>query len=156
MTTGDPDYERLLEFRTGLRRFLHWSEEQAAAAGLTAAQHQLLLAIRGHPGSEAPTIGDVAESLLLRHHSTVELVNRAEAAGLVHRARDSTDHRIVRLHLTAVGAQRIRELAAAHTQELARFAGRLRALWAGLEAPPLQNPAGPTPRPDRRGVRRPG
>ncbi|MDQ1492721.1 MAG: hypothetical protein QOJ23_5235 [Actinomycetota bacterium] len=133
MTTGEPDYELLLQFRTGLRRFLHWSEEQAAAAGLTPAQHQLLLAIRGHPGSDAPTIGDVAESLLLRHHSAVELVDRAVAAGLVHRTRDSADHRIVRLHLTPLGAQRISELAAAHTEELARFAGRLRALWAGLD-----------------------
>ena len=70
---------RLLEFRTGLRRFLHWSEEQARAAGLTAAQHQLLLAVRGHDGG--PTIGEVAEQLLLRHHSAVELVDRAERPG---------------------------------------------------------------------------
>jgi DNA-binding MarR family transcriptional regulator len=148
MTASPPDYERLLEFRTGLRRFLRWSEEQAAAAGLTPAQHQLLLAIRGHPGSEAPTIGDVAESLLLRHHSAVELVDRAVAAGLVLRARDTTDHRIVHLQLTALGAQRISELAAAHTEELARFAGRLRALWAGLDdAPTSRSRADPTPRP---------
>src|SRR5512132_3810945 len=55
---GDPDYQRLLEFRTGLRRFLHWSEEQAQAAGsVSPAQHQLLLAIRGHPDARGPTIG---------------------------------------------------------------------------------------------------
>ena len=57
---ADADYRRLLQFRTGLRRFLHWSEEQAERAGLTAAQHQLLLAVRGHDGHQGPTIGDVA------------------------------------------------------------------------------------------------
>src|SRR5919108_2566777 len=58
---GDADYQRLLEFRTGLRRFLHWSEEQAQAAGVSPAQHQLLLAIRGHADARGPTIGDVAD-----------------------------------------------------------------------------------------------
>jgi DNA-binding MarR family transcriptional regulator len=69
-------YERLLRFRTGLRRFLRWSAEQAALAGLTPAQHQLLLAVRGHPEPQGPTIRDVAGYLLLRHHSAVELVDR--------------------------------------------------------------------------------
>src|SRR5919198_3816810 len=81
----DEDYRHLLELRTGLRRFLRWSEEQAQAAGVSPAQHQLLLAIRGHPDPRGPTIGDVAEYLLLRHHSAVGLVNRAQAAGLVER-----------------------------------------------------------------------
>jgi DNA-binding MarR family transcriptional regulator len=128
-----PDYQRLLEFRTGLRRFLRWSEEQAAAAGLTPAQHQLLLAVRGHAGPDGPTIGDVAEHLLLRHHSAVELVDRAEAADLVRRVRDGGDHRIVRLQLTDRGASRIEQLAGLHAEELTRFAGRFRSLWAGLE-----------------------
>ena len=74
------DYRRLLEVRTALRRFLHWSAEQAEAAGLTAAQHQLLLAVRGHPGDEAPTIGEVANHLLLRHHGAVQLVDRADVS----------------------------------------------------------------------------
>ena len=59
--------------------------DQARAAGLTPAQHQLLLAVRGHDGD--PTIGDVAEHLMLRHHSAVELVDRAERAGLLAAAR---------------------------------------------------------------------
>src|SRR5436190_90484 len=94
----DADYRRLLELRDGLRRFQHWSEVQAKDAGLTAAQHQLLLAIRGH--GSAPSVSDVAAHLLLKHHSAVELVDRAERAGLVHRVADPDDQRVVRLALT--------------------------------------------------------
>ena len=75
----------MLAFRVSLRRFQHWSEEQARAAGLTPAQHQLLVAVKGHHGAHAPAVGDLADYLLLRHHSTVELLDRAEAAGLVRR-----------------------------------------------------------------------
>src|SRR2546421_20509 len=81
---SDEDYTGLLEFRDSVRRFLHWSEQLALASGVTPAQHQLLLAIRGHP-SGPPTIGEVAGHLLLRHHSVVGLVDRAEQAGLVER-----------------------------------------------------------------------
>jgi DNA-binding MarR family transcriptional regulator len=76
----DGDFRELLRFRDALRRFQRWSEGEAAAAGLTPAQHQLLLAVRGHDGD--PTIGDVADHLMLRHHSAVELVDRAERAGV--------------------------------------------------------------------------
>ena len=131
---GDPDYQRLLEFRTGLRRFLHWSEEQAQAAGVSPAQHQLLLAIRGHRDSRGPTIGDVAEYLLLRHHSAVELVDRAVTAGLVRRRQDRDDHRVVRLQLTPRGAEKLRRLTAVTLEELARLSPRLRPVWSGLEA----------------------
>src|SRR3954453_8440419 len=106
----DADYERLLAFRDQLRRFVHWSENQAVAAGITPAQYQLLLAIRGH-GSD-PTVGDIAEHLLLRHHSVVGLVDRAEDAGLVTRMIDRDDHRIVRLRLTRDGARHVEALAA--------------------------------------------
>ena len=70
-TPTDEDYRRLLELRTGLRRFLRWSEQHAEAAGLTPAQHQLLLAIRGHRDPRGPTVGDVAGYLMLRPHSAV-------------------------------------------------------------------------------------
>lgn len=117
----DEAYAQLLALRTELRRFLHWSEQQAAAAGLTAAQHQLLLAIRGQPDPRGPTIGEVADHLLLRHHSTVGLVDRADAAGLVVRERDPDDHRVVRLRLTEDGAERLEALSALHLQELERL-----------------------------------
>jgi DNA-binding MarR family transcriptional regulator len=112
------DYERLLEFRTALRRFNHWSELQAKAVGLTHAQHQLLLAVKGHRGTDEPTIGDVADSLLLRHHSAVELVNRAQAGDLIERHRDTSDGRIVRLRLTPKGEDCIQRLTALHISEL--------------------------------------
>jgi DNA-binding MarR family transcriptional regulator len=129
----DDDYRRLLDLRTGLRQFLHWSEEQATAVGITPAHHQLLLAIRGHPRRDPPTIGDVAGALLLRHNSAVGLVDRAVSAGLVDRHIDPVDHRIVRLRLTSLGARRLRQLSGAHLEELRRLAPRMRSLWANLE-----------------------
>jgi DNA-binding MarR family transcriptional regulator len=128
----DADYQKLLELRTGIRRFLHWSEEQALAAGLTAMQHQLLLAIRGHADRRGPTIGELADALLVRHHSAVGLADRAEAAGLVRRRVDADDHRVVRLTLTAQGSRRLGRLSALHLEELDRLRPQLRALWAGL------------------------
>lgn len=130
MHLEDGDYRQLLAFRDGLRRFLRWSEEQAKAAGLTPAQHQLLLAVRGHDGD--PTVGDLAEHLLLRHHSVVGLVDRAEQAGLVRRVVDEDDHRVVRIRLTRSGARRLASLSAAHLEELRRLAPKVEPLWAGL------------------------
>jgi DNA-binding MarR family transcriptional regulator len=115
---SDQTYAQLLGLRTELRRFLRWSERQAAAEGLTGAQHQLLLAIRGHADPRGPTISDVAGHLLLRQNSAVELVDRADAAGLVTRRRDDADHRVVRLSLTGDGAARLERLSAAHLREL--------------------------------------
>lgn len=128
----DDVYRRLLALRTGLRRFQHWSEAQARAAGLTPAQHQLLLAVRGHDDPQGPKVSDVADSLLLRHHSVVGLVDRAEAAGLLRRVRDDNDHRVVRLHLTPSGEDRLAALSALHLEELRRLARQLPDLWEGL------------------------
>jgi DNA-binding MarR family transcriptional regulator len=115
---SDRDFQRLLEFRVALRRFQRWSEDQARAAGLTHVQHQLLVAIRGHRGQGPPTVGDLAEYMLLRPHSTVELVDRAEAAGLVRREPDSVDGRLVRVRLTAKGDRILQELTDAHLVQL--------------------------------------
>ncbi len=117
----DRDYQRLLGFRTELRRFLHWSEEQAESLGITAAQHQLLLAVRGHDDRRGPTVGDVASSLLLRHHSAVGLVDRAAEAGLIRREHDVDDHRSVRLRLTPEGARKLARLSRRHLEELDRL-----------------------------------
>ena len=132
LTRGD--FENLLAFRTSLRRFLHWSRTQAQAAGLTPAQHQLLVAIKGHPSGQQPTIGDLAGYLLLRHHSTVELVDRAVAAGLVERRSDAEDGRVTRVRLTADGEARLSKLAPAHLNELRNLAPVLDQLVAGWAA----------------------
>jgi len=122
------DFEHLLAFRVSLRRFQHWSESQARAAGLTHVQHQLLVAIKGHPGDVPPAVGDLAGYLMLRHHSAVELVDRAEAAGLVRRSSDPQDARVVRVRLTARGDHLVTELTQAHLAELRKLAAVLNEL----------------------------
>jgi DNA-binding MarR family transcriptional regulator len=124
------DYERLLEFRVALRRFQRWSEDHAQAAGLTHVQHQLLVAIKGHPGEKPPSMGDLAGYLLLRPHSTVELVDRAESAGLVERVADIGDGRIVRVRLTRAGDRILRQLTLAHLDRLHELAAVLDELVA--------------------------
>lgn len=125
------DFQHVLAFRVSLRRFQHWSEQQARAAGLTHVQHQLLVAIKGHPGDLPPTVGDLAAYLLLRHHSAVELVDRAERAGLVRRSPDPEDARIVRVKLTRKGDQLVIELTKAHLAELRKLAAVLNELAPG-------------------------
>jgi DNA-binding MarR family transcriptional regulator len=141
-TPTDDDYRRLLELRTGLRRFLRWSEQQAEAAGVTPAQHQLLLAVRGHPDERGPTIGEVAGYLLLRHHSVVGLVDRAESAGLISRVPDAENRSVVRLRLADQGSAQLDALSELHLEELAHLAPTMHALWEALEAA-APHPAAP-------------
>jgi DNA-binding MarR family transcriptional regulator len=127
------DFERLLEFRVTLRRFQRWSEDQAQEAGLTHVQHQLLVAIKGHPGDMPPAVGDLAGYLLLRPHSTVELIDRAEAAGLVERVPDRDDGRVVRVRLTEAGDRILQLLTRAHLERLHELAAVLDDLVARYE-----------------------
>lgn len=129
----DRDYARLLAVRSRLRRFEHWSAERAAEHGLTASQHQLLLAVRGH-GEPGPTIGEVAEYLLIRHNTAVELVDRTQQLGLLARYRDPADHRLVRLRLTPLGRRRVAALASAHVEELAQLSSVLESASNDLAA----------------------
>jgi DNA-binding MarR family transcriptional regulator len=122
---ADRDYRTLAQFRHALRVFLRFSEEAARAEGLTPSQHQLLLAIRGFPSKEPPTIGEVAEFLQVQHHSVVELVDRAVAAHLVRRSTDAQDRRRQRLSLTATGSKTLERLSAAHRSELRAFRDRM-------------------------------
>jgi DNA-binding MarR family transcriptional regulator len=128
----DADYKRLLTVRTALRRFERWSADQAADHGLTTSQHQLLLAIRGHEQPQGPTIGQVADYLLTRHHSAVELVDRTERLGLIIRSRDPDDHRAVRLTLADRGTRVLESLTSAHLEELARLTTLFQALAGTL------------------------
>jgi DNA-binding MarR family transcriptional regulator len=118
---SDREYRALARFRHALRVFVRFSEEAARAHGVTPAQHQLLLAIRGHDGVTAPTVGDMADALQQQHHSVVELVNRAADAGLVVRTADPDDRRRQRLALTHRGQTVIEELSTAHRAELRRY-----------------------------------
>jgi DNA-binding MarR family transcriptional regulator len=131
--TGE-DFRRLLAFRVSLRQFQHWSEAQAQQAGLTHVQHQLLVAIKGHPASAAPTVGDLAGYLMLRHHSAVELIDRAEAAGLVRRISGADDARVVRVELTPKGDTLVVSLTAAHLEELRKLAAVLNQLDAAPQS----------------------
>jgi DNA-binding MarR family transcriptional regulator len=121
----DLDFQHSLRFRVTLRRFLRWSEEQAAEVGLTPAQHQLLVAIKGHPGPLPPAIREIADYLLLQSHSAVGLVDRAEAAGVVRRQSDPDDGRVVRVQLTDKGDKLVTGLTKAHLAELHKLAGAL-------------------------------
>jgi DNA-binding MarR family transcriptional regulator len=115
------EYQALARFRHALRVFLRFSEDAARAAGLTPAQHQLLLAVKGHRDTAAPSATDMADVLQLRVHSAVELINRAEAAGLITRHPDPADGRRHLLSLTSRGETRLAELSRLHRDELRRL-----------------------------------
>jgi DNA-binding MarR family transcriptional regulator len=112
------DYQALAEFRFQIRKFLHFSDLAIAAAGLERAQYQLLLTIKGLPAALRPRIRDVANRMLIQHHSAVELVNRLEAGGYVRRERAEDDRREVLLALTPKGERVLAELALHHHGEL--------------------------------------
>lgn len=133
MSLVQADFEHLLALRTGLRRFLHWSEHQARAAGVTPAHHQLLLAVKGHPDPAGPTVGDVANYLVLRHHSAVGLIDRAVEAGLVTRGPDPASNSSVRLALSDAGHQKLEILSETHLEELKHLGPAMRTLWRALE-----------------------
>jgi DNA-binding MarR family transcriptional regulator len=112
------EYRSLAEFRYQIRRFLGFSEEQVRAAGMEPQQHQLLLALKGLPEGVIATVGELAGRLQLKHHSTVELVNRLERLGYVTREAGAEDRRQVMVRLTHPGASILRKLSIAHHQEL--------------------------------------
>ena len=124
----ESEIAHLLDLRVRLRRLQRDIDEQAGALGVTPAQHLLLLAAAGHDHPVGPTVGDVAEYLAVRHHSAVELVDRAAEGGLVERTRDPEDARRVRLVLTPHGRRTLADLSALHRTELSRLAPLARSL----------------------------
>ncbi|MDQ2884202.1 MAG: MarR family winged helix-turn-helix transcriptional regulator [Actinomycetota bacterium] len=115
------DFEALARFRFGIRRYLRFSEEAVRRDGLTPQQYQLLLALKGFPGREWATVRELADRLQLRHHSVVELVNRAQGQGLVQRAPHPSDGRAVRVLLTPEGSRVMARLSALHRDQLGRM-----------------------------------
>ncbi|MDQ0392813.1 MarR family winged helix-turn-helix transcriptional regulator [Labrys monachus] len=129
---SDANYAALAEFRYALRKFLAFSESAARNVGLTSQQHQALLALRGFAKDGALTVGDLAERLLVRHHSAVELVDRLEKLDLVQRSADPADGRRALVRLTETGEARLRELSSIHVEELRSIGPALAAMLAPL------------------------
>jgi DNA-binding MarR family transcriptional regulator len=133
-------FRALAEFRYHIRRFLRYSEEAARAHGLEPQQHQLLLAIKGLPPEVVPTIGELAARLQIRHHSTVELINRLSERGAIARSVSKEDRREVRIRLTAAGERLLHTLTVEHRDELHRTRPELiRTLKAVLKDRVLKN-----------------
>jgi len=135
------DYEMLAAFRYALRQFLRFSEEAAATAGLSPQQHQALLAIKGYPGRDYVSVGELAERLQIRHHSAVGLVDRLVADGLVVRQTDPEDRRRVCVKLTGAGESRLEALSTAHHEEIRRMGPKLSAILDQLATASSQGEA---------------
>jgi DNA-binding MarR family transcriptional regulator len=123
--TEHNEIQLLAKFRHEIRRFLQFSEQAAAAAGLQPQQHQLLLQIAGAPDGTLVTISHIADVMGLRHHTVVELSKRCELAGLVRRTHDLNDRRCVVLELTGQGHRALRQLSEVHAQQLRELAPSL-------------------------------
>ena len=125
------DYESLAALRYLLRRFIHFSEQAAKTSNITPQQHQALLAIKGFPGRDQVTVGELAERLQLLHHSTVGLVDRLVKEKLVMR-RPGEDRREVLVLLTDHGEQILAGLSHSHRAELKRIGPKLKLLLQEL------------------------
>ncbi len=115
---GKKDFETLSEFRYRLRRFLRFSEQVTRKNGITPLQYLLLLHIKGFPGREWATVGELAERLQAQHHGTVALISRCEGLGWVERRQGQADRRAVEVHLTAEGERIAEKMVRLHRDEL--------------------------------------
>lgn len=122
------EYENLAEFRYALRRFLVFSKACAREVGLTAPQHQALLAIKGYPKRDWVTIGELAERLCIKHNSAVGLVDRMVAGGWIERRAGSHDRREVIIQLTDRGERILESLSESHYTELQQIGPPLQRL----------------------------
>lgn len=126
------EYEHLADLRAGIRGYLAWAEQTAKEHDLTPAQVQLALAIRSHGDPEGPTMTELADTLLLRHHSAVGLVDRAVENGMVRRERDSENASKVHVVLTSEGARRLEVLSRLHLKWLAEHGGAMARTWSSF------------------------
>jgi DNA-binding MarR family transcriptional regulator len=117
------DFDVLSEFRYQMRRFERFSEDAVQAEGITALQYLLLLHIKGYPGREWATVGELAVRLQAKPHGVVALVTRCEGLGLVERVPSTVDRRQIEVHLLPAGDAVLSRLAALHRGELASLNG---------------------------------
>lgn len=129
------DYARLAAFRHALRTFLRFSEMAAAGVGLTSKHYQALLVVRSREEDDSVTINDLAQQLIIKHNSAVELVDRLVKQNLLVRKTSSGDRRKVELRLTPRGRQVLAKLAAIHSGELQRIGPVLEKFFAELSRP---------------------
>lgn len=118
-------YRQLADLRFHIRRYLQFSEHVARTHSIEPQQHQLMLTIKGLPPDTNPTVSALANRLCLRHHSTVELINRLVERGAAVRKPCTQDRRQVLVELTPQGEELLAELTAHHDQELQTFAPEL-------------------------------
>ncbi len=114
-------FQELAFFRHRLRKFLRFSERAARACGITPQQHQLMLGVAGFTGAGTATISEIADFLQEKHNSVVGLIDRAVQSGLVERAEDPADRRVVIVSLTARGEEILSELSLQHRAEVRRL-----------------------------------
>ena len=126
------DYARLAAFRAAIREFLHFSEDAAAKAGLTAQHYQVMLILRACPEGSSVSINDLARQLFIKHNSAVGLVDRLVGEGLLVREGSKEDRRKVELRLSARGRQVLAKLAGMHRREIERIRPMLEKLIADV------------------------
>jgi DNA-binding MarR family transcriptional regulator len=129
------DYAQLAAFRHALRKFLRFSEAAAGEAGITGQHYQAMLVVRACPEDARVTINDLAQQLLIKHNSAVELVDRLVQQDLLKREASPRDRRKVELSLTARGRNVLAKLAAVHRGELHRIGPVLGRFFADLSRP---------------------
>lgn len=129
------DYAQLAAFRHALRKFLRFSEDAAAEAGITGQHYQAMLVVRSCPDDARVMISDLAQQLLIKHNSAVELVDRLVEQDLLKREASPRDRRKVELSLTARGRNVLAKLASVHRAELHRIGPVLERFFADLSRP---------------------
>ena len=118
------DFEILADFRYQIRKFVRFSEQVSRQHGITPRQYLLLLHVKGYPGRNWATVGELAERLQAKHHGVVALVSRCEKQGFVERRRSSEDRRRIEIHLLENGERVLVKLARLHRAELLSLQGR--------------------------------
>lgn len=129
---SNAQYETLAALRYALRQFTRFSDKAAQKEGITGQQHQALLAIKGFPGRDSVTVGELAERLQLRHHSTVGLIDRLVSEKLVSREASVEDRRQVLVRLTNSGEKILEKLSSVHREQLKKMGPEIRGLLERL------------------------